>query len=87
MCEQALAYKHVYTEQRWVDVVTCEDIGTCAHGASYEDWLTRQLVVNGYEGVMGWEGACAALAVHEQLLHLPVYQVLLYLHTTSWRNK
>ncbi len=59
--------------------VACEDIGAGAHGAANEYRLPRELVVNGYEGVVGREGARAALAVHQQLLQLPLHQVLLHL--------
>ncbi len=33
--------------------VACEDIGAGAHGAANEYRLPRELVVNGYEGVVG----------------------------------
>ena len=65
------------SRQCWL---TREDIGVCAHGPPNEHWLPRHLVVHGNEGVVRGKGARAALAVHQQALHLPIHQVLLHLH-------
>ena len=43
------------------------------------------LIVNGYEGVVRGEGPGAALAMHQQRLHLALHHVLLHLHK-SIRN-
>ena len=43
------------------------------------------LVVNGYEGVVWRKGPGAALAMHQQRLHLALHHVLLHLHK-SIRN-
>lgn len=41
---------------------------------------TRELVVHGYEWMVRWEGACGALAMHQQLLQLTIHHMLLDLH-------
>ena len=65
------------SSQCWL---TREDIGVGAHGSPNEHGLPRHLVVHGDERVVRGEGARAALAVHQQALHLPIHQVLLHLH-------
>ena len=56
-----------------------EDVGAGAHGPSDEHRLADELVVHGYEGVVRGDCPCAALAVHQQGLHLALHHVLLHL--------
>ena len=66
--------------------LACEDIRAGSHCATNEYWLARELVVNGYEGMMRWESTRAPFAMHEQLLQLAIYQMLLHLSKACKRH-
>ena len=53
-----------------------EDVGTCAHCASYEYGLSCELVVHGDERVVGRESSSGAFAVDEESAELIIDDVL-----------